>query len=258
MNNAYAHNSVYRGKDLGSGVTAEMSAAIREGTFEDIYPGDYFTKAIPAYTWTDWEGNTHEEKASASAMIWDIVGCNPLIHETPHAPFRTNHIGVVPRGSLYAAPMNEEDTTAGGYYGSDMFNKHLKRAEAIVKAVFGEEHILTHVDTLCNAVTDGEESGWATYGNRVVDIMSEYMCFGRKFRWSAEKGSYDHGSIAHSQLPLYQFRPDLAGHYGAYSWLREAVDSESFAVLTTWGGATYHKASNPNNWAGVRPLFLVY
>ena len=42
-NNAGAHNSIYRGKYLGSSVTAEQYTAISSGTFEDLYIGDYWT-----------------------------------------------------------------------------------------------------------------------------------------------------------------------------------------------------------------------
>src|SRR5699024_9521029 len=40
---AGAHNSVYRGKNLGASVTAEQYAAIAAGTFDDLYIGDYWT-----------------------------------------------------------------------------------------------------------------------------------------------------------------------------------------------------------------------
>jgi hypothetical protein len=40
--NAGAHNSIYRGKDLTSYFdSGEMSTAIANGTFANIYPGDY-------------------------------------------------------------------------------------------------------------------------------------------------------------------------------------------------------------------------
>ena len=39
---AGAHNSIYRGKNLGTSVTAEQWAAINEGTFDDLYIGDYW------------------------------------------------------------------------------------------------------------------------------------------------------------------------------------------------------------------------
>lgn len=36
------HNAIVRGKNLGSVITDEQLAAIRDGTYKDIYPGDYW------------------------------------------------------------------------------------------------------------------------------------------------------------------------------------------------------------------------
>ena len=42
-NNAGSHNSIYRGKSLGSSVTAAQYDAISDGTFAGLYIGDYWT-----------------------------------------------------------------------------------------------------------------------------------------------------------------------------------------------------------------------
>lgn len=42
-NNAGSHNGVFRGKDLGTEITNEQSRAIKSGTFDDIFIGDYWT-----------------------------------------------------------------------------------------------------------------------------------------------------------------------------------------------------------------------
>ena len=39
---AAAHNCIYRGKNLGTSVTAEQYAAISSGKFTDLYIGDYW------------------------------------------------------------------------------------------------------------------------------------------------------------------------------------------------------------------------
>ena len=39
---AGAHNSVYRGANLGTSVTSAQWAAIQAGTFDDMYIGDYW------------------------------------------------------------------------------------------------------------------------------------------------------------------------------------------------------------------------
>jgi len=41
VNNAGAHNSIYRGISLGTSVTTAQWNAIAAGTFEDMYIGDY-------------------------------------------------------------------------------------------------------------------------------------------------------------------------------------------------------------------------
>lgn len=42
LDNAVSHNTIYRGKNLGSIITAEQYSAIGAGTFEDMYIGDYW------------------------------------------------------------------------------------------------------------------------------------------------------------------------------------------------------------------------
>lgn len=42
-NSAAGHNSIFRGKNLGTSYTSAMSKAIQDGTFDDLYVGDYLT-----------------------------------------------------------------------------------------------------------------------------------------------------------------------------------------------------------------------
>ena len=42
-NNAGGHNSIFRGKNLGTSYTSAMSKAIQAGTFDDLFVGDYLT-----------------------------------------------------------------------------------------------------------------------------------------------------------------------------------------------------------------------
>lgn len=44
-NNAGAHNSIYRGKSLGATITSAQLTAIKNGTFDDLYIGDYWTSS---------------------------------------------------------------------------------------------------------------------------------------------------------------------------------------------------------------------
>ena len=42
IDNPYMHRNVFRGKNLGEFITDEQLAAIRDGSFDDLYVGDYW------------------------------------------------------------------------------------------------------------------------------------------------------------------------------------------------------------------------
>ena len=62
VNSAPAHNALYRGKDLTDyWNSGEMSIAIANGSFENIFPGDYVIKSVAVngttYADTKWISN---------------------------------------------------------------------------------------------------------------------------------------------------------------------------------------------------------
>lgn len=251
-NNAGAHNAIYRGKNLGSAITQEQSAAIRAGTFIDIYPGDYWHVTVPAYSWTDAEGTEHEESGFARSFF--VLGCNSMLSHGGGGGFATNHIVVMAQSNLYNVRMNASATTEGGYYGSEMYTKNLLRAEAIAKVAFGEDHILLHPDFISNAVTDGKESGWIGVENRIVDLLSEDMIFGHKIH-GAYGATHAYGI---SQLPFFAHNPvNIRSVAGALTWLRDVHNASQFATISTGGGVGVLNANNAS-WGGVNPFFLVY
>ena len=48
-NNAGSHNGIFRGKNLGTSVTQGQWTAIQNGTFDDLYIGDYWV--IGGFNW---------------------------------------------------------------------------------------------------------------------------------------------------------------------------------------------------------------
>ena len=122
MDNAATHNMIYRGKNLGSSLTAEQAAAIKAGTFKDIYLGDY----------------------------WQIGGVDYLVagfdywYQCGDTACTTHHVVIIPRNHLYTYHMNASNTTEGGYVGSDMYKNGLTQAKATFNAAFGSAHILNH------------------------------------------------------------------------------------------------------------------
>lgn len=241
FNNAGAHNAIYRGKSLGSTVTTAQYAAIKAGTFDDLYIGDYWTIGgvnyrIAAFDYYLNSGDTN---------------CT------------THHVVIVPDTCLYNAQMHNTssggweggaaNTTAGGYVGSDMYKSNLEQAKTTIKSAFSG-HVLKHRIYLTNAVANGRASGGA-WCDSEVDLMCEQMVYGSGIFSPVSDGSNVPANyrVEKSQLPLFQHEPSRIGNRNNW-WLRDVITASYFADVSDNGSALYGDASNSY---GVRPAFCI-
>lgn len=241
FNNAGAHNAIYRGKSLGSTVTTAQYAAIKAGTFDDLYIGDYWTIGgvnyrIAAFDYYLNSGDTN---------------CT------------THHVVIVPDTCLYNAQMHntssggwESDAaniTAGGYVGSDMYKSNLEQAKTTIKSAFSG-HVLKHRIYLTNAVANGRVSGGA-WCDSEVDLMCEQMVYGSGIFSPVSDGSNVPANyrVEKSQLPLFQHEPSRISNRNNW-WLRDVITASYFAYVGTYGIAYCSYASYS---LGVRPVFLL-
>lgn len=230
---AYSHNAFYRGKLLGSALTAKQSAAIQAGTFDDMFIGDYWT-----INGIDWR--------IAHFDYWYLCGDTNCT---------THHVLVVPDTILYTTVMNSTHTTDDGYYGSTMRTSGLDNAKTMAKNAFGEDHILVHREYLINAVTNGRPWIGAWYDSD-VELMNENMCYGSHIFAPASDGLsvIANYTIDRGQLALFMYRPDKI-HTRSYGyWLRDVTSSTSFAIVSSDGAATINDVSGGS---GVRPVFAI-
>ena len=223
---AAAYHNQFRGKCLGTTMTAEQSAAIQAGTFEDIYCGDY------------WENNS---------VKYRIAECDPLYRcgdsEIGH------HVLCVPDSVLLNAVMNSSNTTTGGYKGCAMRGSGggLSQAKTIIQGVFSS-HLMTYRDIITNAVSNGQASGWG-WEDACVELLPESAVYGSP-SWG--NNPYEMG-IFNKQLALFAQAPQMI-HIRAGWWLRSVASGASFADVSSHGYAANFSASNS---LGVRPLFLL-
>lgn len=241
FNNAGAHNAIYRGKSLGSTVTTAQYAAIKAGTFDDLYIGDYWTIGgvnyrIAAFDYYLNSGDTN---------------CT------------THHVVIVPDTCLYNAQMHNTssggwesgaaNTTAGGYVGSDMYKSNLKQAKTTIKSAFSG-HVLKHRIYLANAVANGRASG-GTWCDSEVDLMCEQMVYGSGIFSPVSDGSNVPANycVEKSQLPLFQHEPSRICNRATW-WLRDVITASYFAYVSLDGSASSNYASNSR---GVRPAFCI-
>ena len=241
FNNAGAHNAIYRGKSLGSTVTTAQYAAIKAGTFDDLYIGDYWTIGgvnyrIAAFDYYLNSGDTN---------------CT------------THHVVIVPDTCLYNAQMHNTssggwesgaaNTTAGGYVGSDMYKSNLEQAKTTIKSAFSG-HVLKHRIYLTNAVANGRASGGA-WCDSEVDLMCEQMVYGGGIFSPVSDGSNVPANyrVEKSQLPLFRHEPSRICNRNNW-WLRDVITASGFARVNSYGIAGYNDASNS---FGVRPAFCI-
>lgn len=241
FNNAGAHNAIYRGKSLGNAVTTAQYAAIKAGTFNDLYIGDYWTIGgvnyrIAAFDYYLNSGDTN---------------CT------------THHVVIVPDTCLYNAQMHNTssgglesgaaNTTAGGYVGSDMYKSNLERAKTTIKSAFSG-HVLKHRIYLTNAVANGRASGGA-WCDSEVDIMCEQMVYGSGIVSPVSDGSNVPANyrVEKSQLPLFQYELSRICNRATW-WLRDVITASYFVYVSADGRANYCNASHS---LGVRPTFCI-
>ena len=230
---AGAHNAIYRGKSLGTAVTEAQWAAIKAGTFEDMYIGDYWT---------------------IGGVVYRIAAFD-YYYRTGDTSCDTHHITLVPDGNMYTHVMNDTNITTGAYVGSKMYTEGLTQAKTTINSAFGEAHVLNHRQYLQNATTDGYASGGSWYDS-TVELMTEQNVYGGKVFGNQLNGTTLPNSytVDKSQYPLFTFRPDMISNR-AWFWLRDVVSASYFAGVYSRGNATYDDASYAY---GVRPAFSIY
>lgn len=227
--NAGSHNSIYRGKFLGTSVTAEQYTAIANGTFEDMFIGDYWT---------------------IDGVNYRIAAFN-YFYNVGDTALTTNHAVIVPDAQLYTAEMNPANDTTGGYANSEMRTANLANAITTIKSAFSG-HVVNHRQLLTNATAGGKASGYSWYDCE-VELMNEVMVYGSVACGEATYNSGYNVASSNGQLPLFALRHDLINNRQSW-WLRDVVSASHFALVSPSGAAAYDGTAASG---GVRPAFSI-
>lgn len=256
---AASHNALYRGKDLTSYFNSgAMSTAIANGTFDDIFPGDYIIKSV-----------TVDGKAYSN-IKWIVGDLDYFLHRGV-TETAEHHLILFPENNIGTAQMNSTNTTANGYQGSDMWKNVIPKYTTGIVSAFGSDHVLEHDELLTNVMNDNAASaagaGWTgsaywnwtgSYGKTdgsypwvkvKVNIFNQAMMFGNHpFASSGqEEGN------CNKQLAAFRYGQNFTRAY--WCWLRDVASANYFASAYSNGNASVHYASYVG---GVRPYFLLH
>lgn len=236
------HNSIFRGINLGNEVTSEQWATIEEGTFDNLFIGDY------------WQIND---------IKWRIAAFDYWLH-TGDTECTAHHIVIVPESNLINGTgtstklLNSSSSTAGGYTGTDFYtgnNSNTAKADCLtmIQSAFGSSHILNHREYLCDNATNGyEESG--SWHDSTLELLSERMLLGNQILANRDKGTNVPmtATIDYTQLPLFMFARHFISNGHRY-WLRDIVSKTQFS--TVYNRGTISAQLSHDGWQGIRPVF---
>ena len=246
---AEAHNAMWGGRDITASFNnGTVSANIANGTFRDIFPGDYITKQVTI------SGKTY-------TVNWVIADCDYWINKGDTA-VTVHHVAIVPQAPIFDANMNATNTTEGGYMGSRMFKETIPACATGIVNAFGASHILTFRDWLISGMTANQISsglpnftGGAQWGaspwvSVQCDLMTEKMVLGAPVNSASALDEW----CATRQMSAFRLSENLINYNRQGYWLRNIVSSAHFAGVFGYGVANAGYASHSY---GVRPFALL-
>lgn len=245
--------NTYRGKNItGYYNDGSLYTMIGNGTFDDIYVGDYIV---------------------ANNITWLIADIDNYLH-TGDVDLYKHHATIIPAKPLENSGMNSTDTTSGGYMGSEMVTGNVidetkvtltlpAALEQYIIPAFGN-HVLSYRNMLTNIVDTtlispgyskwtGVASDWKWY-DRKLDLMSEVNVYGTNI-WSSS--GYDTG-IDNHQYAIFQLRPEFINSYEKarfHYWLKNVSSLQRFSHVDVY--AISNGTWSSQNLRGVRPRFLI-
>ena len=248
---AEAHNAMWGGRDITAAFNAgTVSANIANGTFKDIFPGDYITKSVTI------SGTTYN-------VNWVIADCDYWWHKgDQNNGMETHHVVIVPQAPIFSANMNATNTTEGGYKGSRMYRETIPACATGIVNAFGSGHILTFRDLIVNNINASGislgNSSWlgvsALGSGQWVDarcnLIGEHMVYGHSV-WSS---GGENQMIQTRQFSAFRLSERLINYNRQAWWLRDVVSSALFASVNGDGDARANTASSSG---GVRPFALL-
>ena len=236
---AISHAMIYRGKNLGTSFTTEQSQAVRNGTFTDMYVGDY------------WVIN------GKTRRIGDIdyfIHCGDNVDLGHHLLMVDDGVDLAADGSTTHF-MSDTDTTAGGFKGSKMWNTVIpNQILPDITTAFGN-HLLKYREYISNAVTDGVPTG-GEWVDTIYNIFNETMYYGTIVNGANNAGAgLRNVGCSKNQIKLFMLDQSSMNRR-ADIWLRDVVSAPTFAYVSSYGRALGIGASTP--WNGVLGYYLIH
>lgn len=254
--NAGGHNCLFVWRDItDEWNSGEVSQNIANGSFKNIYPGNYIrkTKKIDGITYTD--------------HIDIIVELDPYYGKWNGSKgyINTHHVAIIPYEILGESYMNDYDenshgTTAGGFRKSYMLNVTLPKYLTGYSDAYGSSHLLSfghlisnNVSTTANSPSNPSQKGCSInngWSQTKITLMTENHVYGN-CSWGT---SFDIGEGC-KQLAAFQHCQELMHFLNGDFWLRSVANTRDFVAAGNRGFSYKQESAAP---LFVRPLLLLF
>lgn len=252
VNDANTHNMLWRGKDITANFdNGSFSAAVADGSFKDIFIGDYINKTVTisgkAYTCKFIVG--HLDYFFKFPQIAD--GNNNITQWNND----THHVLIFPEIPFFNAQMNSQHTTVGGYVGSAMYTSTLPAVQAGLSQVFTlvpfANYLTNSLDTNLTSGAGASRTGGAyesKWYTRYVELFSEKMTFG------APSWQTVNAYSTPEQIAAFRLNRQLLHIKDWWWWLRDIASSSEFCHCSSDG---YSHPGVAAGSGGCRPFCLI-
>lgn len=258
LHNAGSHNAIYRGKNLGTEPTAAQWAAIKAGTFEDLYIGDYWQKEV-TYDFPDPANDdaltsitaTHKVLIADFDTFWGI-------HKDDSSDIHVHHIIVVPEVSIGVyCPWHNETDAHVGYGNSKAKNVYTDiGGYNFFKAFFGDSHLVSfNIQVPMTASTTELKYSTSASTTMKTCLLNSYMIHGNN------ENTFTFHWYNNSQLALFRLsQPDQRS--GSIWWTADLYNNQNGNyVSVNWPGNMYYpsgEAITQSTRVKIRPFACIY
>lgn len=231
--NAIVHKTNIRGKNLGDTYTLQQKQAIADGSFDDLYLGDYWEK---------------------DGIKWQIVDIN-------YWEDKPNHLVIMPTKPVGNSIYDDRQNTVpkwSGYKTSKLRTEYVPSlANSKIVDLFNTlDNIMPQTLFLCVSVdTDGAGSIFLEWNN---DCKIEIPKASQIVGYSAPSVLIEHNSQNLSQFSYFNMCSNFANFLGTDKdfWLQDIVSSTRVSYITK--GVVCGTGSITSSTKGVRPYFCLY
>ena len=243
--NAGIHNSIYRGQNLGSTFTEEQQAAIRAGTFDDMWLGDYWR--INGRSWAiggfDYYWNAYPTRSVGGVAI----------------PMARHNVALVSGAVGVDDGYWDDNQTLSAYIDSNYYVNLRPVLLGELEGFFGEDHIHPWLDYSYTCDEHGNYTGFTEIAGK-CELMTLRQVTGesgvkadgtRQYLANVNTFTVDSAGI----LPLFRVNPAARILYNTIWRLRDLKGYVS-GMASFWGSDRAAYVQNCDGSTGPSPLTL--